>query len=98
MKKEIAEKNDRLRSTFIGCKVVLTSGVAHSPDVETILSKVRTFNHFTPDNDPHGERDFGSFDINGAKYFWKFDYFDEAYACFEESGRRVLTIMRADEY
>jgi hypothetical protein len=36
---------------------------------------VETFNSFTPDNDPHGERDFGAFEHNGERIFWKIDYY-----------------------
>jgi hypothetical protein len=32
------------------------------------------FDTFTNDNDPHRERDFGSFDLDGEKLFWKIDY------------------------
>ncbi|MEK6704610.1 MAG: DUF3768 domain-containing protein [Bdellovibrionota bacterium] len=75
----------------------MTAGV-DSYDQQAILSAVRAFNHFTPDNDPHGEHDFGSLDINGTKYFWKFDYYDSKFQFHQEDGHRVLTIMRADEY
>ena len=34
------------------------------------------FSEFTPDNDPHGEHDFGSFTLVGREFFWKIDYHD----------------------
>jgi hypothetical protein len=37
---------------------------------------VETFEAFTPDNDPHKERDFGAFEHNGERIFWKIDYYD----------------------
>ena len=40
------------------------------------LAEVQTFDAFTPDNDPHGEHDFGSFELAGEKFFFKVDYFD----------------------
>jgi hypothetical protein len=59
---------------------------------------------FTEDNDPHGEHDFGAFEHEGARIFWKIDY----YAPDMEHGSenpadpkqtvRVLTIMLASEY
>jgi hypothetical protein len=65
---------------------------------------VQRFDAFTEDNDPHGERDFGSFDVDGVKCFWKIDY----YAADMEHGSedpsdpvvttRCITLMRADEY
>ena len=103
---KIALLNDMLRRTFSGGKVVMTPGVAALPENELAraLERVRQFNDFTSDNDPHGEHDFGSFELAGVTYFFKVDY----YAPDMESGSedpsdpqktvRVLTIMRADEY
>jgi hypothetical protein len=41
-----------------------------------VLQKVRAFKVFTPDNDPYGEHDFGAFDFNTKRIYWKFDYYD----------------------
>ena len=59
---------------------------------------------FTPDNDPHGEREFGAFEHEGERIFWKVN----SYAPDMEHGSenpadpkqtvRVLTIMLASEY
>jgi len=68
------------------------------------LALVRRFEDFTPDNDPHGEHDFGSFTHGGQKLFWKIDYYDSACEFGSENPAdaaqttRVLTIMLADEY
>jgi hypothetical protein len=103
---KIALLNDALRRTFTGGKVVMTRGVAALPEAELarVLERVRTFDEFTKDNDPHGEHDFGNFEVGGVTYFFKVDY----YAPDMEGGSedpadpqmttRVLTIMRADEY
>ena len=98
--------NDNFRSTFVGGRVVTTAGVAELP-VDTkarLLMAVQSFSEFTNDNDPHGEHDFGNFNIEGVTYFFKLDY----YALDMDGGSedpsdpaqttRVLTIMRADEY
>ena len=59
---------------------------------------------FTKDNDPHGEHDFGSFEIEGETYFFKLDYYaldmdgGSEDPADPEKTTRVLTIMRADEY
>jgi hypothetical protein len=102
----IRELNDSLRRSFLGGKVVTTDGVAALPegDLAQLLEKVRSFNQFTSDNDPHGEHDFGSVELAGTTYFFKVDY----YALDMDGGSedpadptkttRVLTIMRADEY
>jgi len=34
-------------------------------------AKVRAFDAFTNDNDPHGEHDFGAIDEGGVRCFWK---------------------------
>ena len=103
---KIALLNDALRRTFTGGRVVMTSGVAALAEdkLAQVLERVRAFDEFTKDNDPHGEHDFGNFDVAGEKYFFKVDY----YAPDMEGGSedpadpekttRVLTIMRADEY
>ena len=98
--------NDNFRSTFIGGRVVLTSGVSELPiDVKAkALLLVKTFKDFTADNDPHGEHDFGSFEVAGDKFFWKIDYYDVDCQCGSENPSdpdkttRVLTIMLAEEY
>ena len=98
--------NDRFRRTFIGGQVFMTSGVSSLPQSEliTLMNLVRTFNEFNGDNDPYGEHDFGKIDLNGTAYFWKIDYYDVDLECLspdpsdETVTRRVLTVMRADEY
>jgi hypothetical protein len=74
---KIAFLNDGLRRTFARGKVVMTQGVASLPEdvLTTVLERVRHFDEFTPDNDPHGEHDFGNFDVAGVRYFFKVDYY-----------------------
>ena len=65
--------NDNFRSTYVGGKVVVTQGVDALP-IDTkarVLLAVQSFSNFTADNDPHGEHDFGSFEIEGETYFFK---------------------------
>jgi hypothetical protein len=103
----IAALNDRCRKAMgIAGRVVQTSGIsALSPqDKSRIREKVEMFDDFTPDNDPHGERDFGAFDHDGARVFWKIDYYDKTITQGSEDPAdprqtvRVLTIMLASEY
>jgi len=37
---------------------------------------VQTFSVFTDDSNPHGEREFGAFDLAGQRLVWKMDYYD----------------------
>jgi len=99
MNKEIiARKNDLLRAHMEGGKVLFTSSVQESEDLQEIVDAVRAFNDFSPDNDPFGEHDFGKIVVNGEEYFWKIDYYDDNYEYFKEDGNRVMTIMRSEEY
>ena len=71
----IAALNDALRKTFTSGTVVVTAGIQAFEELEQrqILEKVQSFEAFTQDNDPYGEHDFGAFDHNGTKIFWKID-------------------------
>lgn len=107
----IAEQNDRFRtsgpSENVPGQVVCTQGISMlSPERQIeIIAKTQQFNGFTEDNDPHGEHDFGSFEVAGVgKIFWKMDYYDTNYRYGSEDPSdpeqtcRVLTVMLAEEY
>jgi hypothetical protein len=68
---KIRALNDAFRRTLAGGKVMMTAGIAALPIVtkSKVLYEVRTFNAFSADNDPHGEHDFGSFEVGGKKVF-----------------------------
>lgn len=103
----IRELNDAFRTSLAGGKVYVTDGVnGEGADfVGKALAAVRAFNVFTNDNDPHGEHDFGAFEVDGQKLFWKIDYYDKEDANFGAEDpsdplatERVLTIMLVEEY
>ena len=106
MMNKIALLNDEFRRTFRGGTVMITTGVAELPDCvkAEALRQVADFSEFTPENDPHGEHDFGGFDLVSRKFFWKIDYYDkEMRHGSEDPGDpnrtlRVLTLMLAQEY
>src|SRR6266851_7973859 len=54
-----------------GTLLLSTAGTASATD--QLL-----FSEFTPDNDPHGEHDFGNFELAGREFFFKLDYYDLA--------------------
>ena len=75
---EIARLNDLCRTAMgIAGKLFQTEGVSALPEADqsAIREKVETFKDFSEDNDPHGERDFGAFEHNGQRIFWKIDYY-----------------------
>ena len=105
-RERIRDLNDAFRTTFAGGRVMLTAGVDALPlEVKMpVIGKVMTFSEFTSDNDPHGEHDFGSFELAERKFFFKIDYYDPRLEFGSDDPAdpakttRVLTIMLAEEY
>ena len=103
---KIRALNDRFRKSLTGGRVLMTRAVSALPDDvrARAIELTRTFDGFTSDNDPHQEHDFGSFEIDGQKFFFKHDYYDKSmrYGSEDpsdpEKTTRVLTIMLAEEY
>lgn len=107
----IRELNDRFRKgdTSISGQIVFTRGINNlleeqdkAPD--DLMHLVRSYDSFTPENDPHGEHDFGSFLFAGYTTFWKIDYYDPTLKWGSDNPAdntktcRVLTVMLAEEY
>ena len=98
--------NDTFRLTLSGGQVMLTQGILGlgGEAQRQILDRVKTFDAFTPDNDPYGEHDFGSFDHEGERIAFKIDYYDLSLSYGSENPadasitRRVMTIMLMDEW
>jgi hypothetical protein len=104
---KIAELNDLCRTAMgIAGRVVQTAGIrALPPTVQSAIREhVERFNTFTPDNDPFQEHDFGAFEYDGLRIFWKIVYYDRRLLNGSEDPSdaaqttRVLTIMLASEY
>src|SRR5262249_28381879 len=95
--------NDNFRSTFVGGRIVITPAVKDLPPQRcaALLQAVRSFSNFTNDNDPHGEHDFGSIELEGQTWFFKLDYYapdlkgGSEDPANPELTTRVLTVMRA---
>ena len=107
-RERIRELNDRFRKTLdptLG-RMMLTAGVDALPsDVRAMaIRNVATFDAFDAGNDPHGEHDFGAFELAGDKFFWKLDYYDRKLQFGSDDPAdptkttRVLTLMLAAEY
>ena len=111
---QLSGQNDEFRRTV--CRgqlhpryrgrVVVTAGV-NELDVDVqraILEQVARFDSFDEGNDPHGEHDFGAFEYDGDRLFWKIDYYDTNYEMGSDDPwdaditRRVLVVMLAEEY
>ena len=91
----IARLNDVARSAMgVACTAVATVGFLSlsEADQSRVRELIETFDAFDEDNDPHGERDFGTIyqlgdgrwtterprvrDDERERVFWKFDYYD----------------------
>ncbi|MCA9473297.1 MAG: DUF3768 domain-containing protein [Nitrospira sp.] len=109
--------NDRFRSNVPGVtdvpgRVMLTQGIRTLTDDEAepgkllpqLFKAVRDFETFDENNDPYQEHDFGAFDFEGEKVFWKIDYYapDLLHGSEDPADTaktvRVLTVMLASEY
>ena len=100
---QIRTLNDNFRSTFVGGRVTLTCGVDELPtDTKArLILAVQSFNDCTQGDDPYGEHDFGAIEMDGERYFWKVDLYEEPSVKSknrEPVVTRVLTIMLAQEY
>ena len=105
---KIAHLNDKACKGLLpgSTKMLFTPSVTALPDATLLClrSAVAQFDAFTEDNDPYGERDFGSIEIEGERYFWKIDYYDRSLRFGAEDPSdtsetmRVLTLMHASEY
>ena len=104
--RQIALLNDAFRTTFVGGTVCVTAGLHMIGDefVTAALLGAREFSVFGDDNDPYGEHDFGTFEVEGRRLLWKIDYFDPTMTRGSDNPanlaetRRVLTVMLAEEY
>ena len=104
---QVRTLNDQFRRHGIGRGSIMhTEGVHERGQdfVLAVLKAVRDFTAFSTDNDPYGEHDFGAFDHEGERLFFKIDYYDLALQAQSPDPadpavtHRVLTIMFASEY
>ncbi|PVM82065.1 DUF3768 domain-containing protein [Caulobacter endophyticus] len=101
----IAVLNDACRAEP-GAGWTLTPGVQalSKSGLAQAVAAVTDFSDFSESNNPHGERDFGTFEVGGARLFWKIDYYDLDLCMASPDPadpavtKRVLTLMLAEEY
>ena len=103
---QIRVLNDELRRHLAVGIAVITPGVAALglQAVERIVKTIAVYDDFCHANDPHEEHDFGAFDADGHRIFFKIDYFDKTLTGHSPEPsdptvtERVITIMLAEEY
>jgi Protein of unknown function (DUF3768) len=78
--KAIRALNDELRQNFATGIAVMTAGVAAlgAETVSRIVKTIGVYDNFCHANDPYEEHDFGVFEIDGHKLFFKIDYYDKS--------------------
>jgi hypothetical protein len=102
----IRHLNDQLRKNPNTGIVIITPGIAALGDeaVQRIFKTISVYDDFCHANDPYGEHDFGSFEANGEKIFFKIDYYDKRLNVHSPDPadpsvtERVITIILAKEY
>jgi hypothetical protein len=103
---EIRRLNTEFRTTFRGGQILLSPGFASlCPKIKaTALQRVADFKDFNEENDPHGERDYGSFDHFGFEVWWKIDYYapDMEHASENPADpaktKRIMTVGLAQDW
>ncbi len=94
-RERIARLNDLARRAMgVACTAVATVGFRSLPDADQscVRELIETYDTFDEDNDPHGERDFGTIyqlsdggwtterprlrEDERERVFWKLDYYD----------------------
>ena len=109
----IARLNDLARSAMgVACTAVATVGFRSLPEADQscVRQLIETFDAFDDDNDPHGERDFGTiYQLeNGSwtterprvredereRVFWKLDYYDRDLSGGSEDAADPATTRR----
>jgi hypothetical protein len=102
----IAQLNDLLRTSGTGGQIMITRGVRSIIGYSggELLSALKAYDDFDPENDPHGERDFGALDLWGTELLWKIDYYAPG-LCFGSDDpadaavtERILTVLLPEEY
>jgi len=102
----IRELNDQLRTTGLGGETMITRSLAalDKEELARVLTAVREFKDFSPDNDPWGEHDCAVLEVDGRRILFKIDYYDASLEFGSDDPgdpaktKRVLTIMLAEDY
>jgi len=108
-KTEIIEaQNNAFRSTFspfYGMVQFSNLCQALVPEkLNQLIKLVQSAGKTDEGDNPYGENDFGTVDLNNNTYYWKIDYYDSTYSYHSEDKsdlkktNRLLSIMHCSEY
>lgn len=80
----IADPMQSARRGIEGTRRMSQAIAARGPEFQAkVIQAVADFDGFTSDNDPWGERGYGTVTVEGQAIFWSIDLFDEE---FEEAS------------
>lgn len=92
----------------IAFKLVWTPGINEAflltGKIKHLAKAIAAFDAFEADDDPYQERDFAALEVEGAKVYFKFDYYNLTMDGGSEDPAdpaqtvRVLTVMLPSEY
>jgi hypothetical protein len=109
----IRELNDQLRTSgdpiealIMNGQLVITRELAANGNefIDRAVAAVRAFDDFNADNDPWGEHDCATLEVDGETIIFKIDYDDPSMEYHSEDAadpaltRRVLTIMLESDW
>lgn len=106
----IAKHNDELRinGKAINGRIILVGDLMNEVDdvekMSAVIAALKGFSDFNQGNDPHGEHDYGSFEVNGELMMFKVDYYalnEEELSEHPEDPNvtvRVLSVFYAHDY
>jgi hypothetical protein len=98
--------NDELRHNLPAGHAIITAGIAAlgAEAVARIVQTIAIYDDFCHADDPQVEHDFGVFDADDHRIFFKIDYYDKSLSGHSPDPSdasvttRVITIMLAEEY
>ena len=104
----IRELNDQLRKDPYGGhgRIMMTASVnaLGTHFIVKMLVAVAAYDAFPTGDDPYREHDFGAFEVDGTKLYFKIDYYDldQRFGSEDPSDptktTRVMTVMLPEDY
>jgi hypothetical protein len=104
----IRELNDQLRTDPYGGHglIMMTASVnaLGTHFIIKMLAAVAAYDAFPTGDDPYREHDFGAFEVDGTRLYFKIDYYDPEQRFGSEDPSdpakttRVMTIMLPEDY
>ncbi len=103
---QLRTSSDPIAALKLNGQLVITHALAAKGNefLERAIAAVRAFDDFYEDNDPWGEHDCATLQVDGETVIFKIDYYDPELERHSDDAadpaltRRVLTIMLASDW